>query len=141
MDGGVLGLSDPVLGSATGGIAWRPTPDDTVPLNPVRTFWSGEELDLYYEVAGLLRGEQFRTEIALNRASRPDVDALASGRLLRDAVLTLRFDEEAGGPMVRTQRTIELKKLRPGDYTLSLIVTDASRRVARRSQSFRVVSR
>ena len=141
MDGDVLGLSDPILGSATGGIAWQPTPTDTVPLNPVRTFWSGEELDLYYEVAGLLRGEQVRTEIALNRASRPDVDALASGRLLKDAVLTLRFDEEAGGPMVRTQRTIELKKLRPGDYTLSIIVTDASRRVARRSQSFRVVSR
>ncbi len=141
MDGAVLGLSDPVLGSATGGIAWRPTPADTVPLNPVRTYWSGEEMDLYYEVAGLLRGEQFRTEIALNRADRPEVDALASGRLLKDAVLTLRFDEEAGGPMVRTQRTIDLRKLRPGDYTLSIIVTDASRRVARRSQSFRVVSR
>jgi GWxTD domain-containing protein len=140
MDGGVLGLSDPVLGSATGGLAWRPTAADTIPLNPVRSYWSGGEMDLYYEVAGLLRGEQFRTEIALNRANRTDVDALASGRLLKDAVLTLRFDEEAGGPMVRTQRTIELKKLRPGDYTLSVLVTDASRRVARRSQSFRVVS-
>ncbi len=141
MDGEVLGLSDPILGSATGGIAWRPTPADSVPLNPVRTYWSGEDLDLYYEVAGLLRGEQFRTEIALNRADRPDVDALAPARVLRDAVLTLRFDEEAAGPLVRTQRTIELRKLRPGDYTLSIIVTDASRRVARRSQGFRVVSR
>lgn len=141
MDGGALGLSDPLLGSATGGLSWRPTPADTVPLNPVRRFWSGQDLDLYYEVAGLLRGEQFRTEIAINRADRVNADALASGKLLKDAVLTLRFDEEAGGPMLRTQRTIDLRKLRPGDYTLSVIVTDASRRVARRSQSFRVVSR
>ena len=56
-------------------------------------------------------------------------------------MLTLRFDEESGGPMVRAQRTLELKKLKPGDYTLSVLVTDASRRVARRSQSFRVISR
>jgi hypothetical protein len=140
-DGSVLGLSDPVLGSGTGGLAWRPTPSDTVPLNPVRRFWSGETMDVYYEVAGMLRGEQYRTEIALNRASPDQVDALAPGRLLRDAVLTLRFDEESGGPMVRAQRTLELKKLKPGDYTLSVLVTDASRRVARRSQSFRVISR
>ena len=141
MDGSALGLSDPVLGSVTGGLAWRPTPTDTVLLNPVRRFWSGEEMGLYYEVAGLLNGEQYRTEIAINRASRDDVDGLAPGKLLRDAVLTLRFDEEAGGPLERSQRTIGLRKLRPGDYTLSLIVTDASRRVARRSQSFRVVAR
>ncbi|HJS48355.1 MAG TPA: GWxTD domain-containing protein [Gemmatimonadales bacterium] len=141
VDGAALGLSDPVLGSATGGVAWRPTPSDSVPLNPVRRFWPDEELHLYYEATGMLRGEQYRTEIAINRASREAVDALAPGRLFKDAVLTLRFDEEAGGPLVRSQRTIDLRKLKPGDYTLSVIVTDASRRVARRSQTFRVAAR
>lgn len=140
-EGSALGLSDPVLGSSTGGISWRPTPSDTVPLNPVGRFWSGETMDLYYEVTGLLVGEQYRTEVAINRARPEEVDALAPGKLFKDAVLTVRFDEEAGASPIRSQRTIELRKLRPGDYTLSIIVTDASRRVARRSQSFRVVSR
>ena len=140
-DGPTLGLSDPVLGSPTGGIAWRPTAADTVPLNPVGRFWSGETMDLYYEVTGLLRGEQYRTEVAINRAPPEEVDALAPGKLFKDAVLTVRFDEEAGASPIRSQRTIELRKLRPGDYTISVIVTDASRRVVRRSQSFRVVSR
>jgi hypothetical protein len=141
VDGSRLALSHPVLGVDWSRASWQPTPSDTVLLNPTQVFWSGETVNLYYEVYGLLVGESYQTEIALNRGARTDHDRQDQQKLLKDAALTLKFDESANGSPERARRTLELRKLKPGSYTLTLLVTDQSNRTSRRSTTFEVAER
>ena len=45
-------LSDLVIGNRNHHLMWRPTPADTVYLNPLGTFRRNETLELYYEIIG-----------------------------------------------------------------------------------------
>ena len=54
------------------------------------------------------------------------------------AEISVRFEEEAGAPRVPIQRTLDLRQLRPGNYTLEVTVEQGGERVRRRSP-FQVV--
>ncbi|HEY3011653.1 MAG TPA: GWxTD domain-containing protein [Gemmatimonadales bacterium] len=132
-----LSLSDLVLGSRSANLVWRRTPDDTVLFNPLRTYKRSEEMELYYEIDGL-RPTPYTVELAVKKKG-------SSGGLFRKifggggAAIRLKFEEQATTPRVSTHRSLQLGRLKPGNYVLELLVVDADGRKDRRTQEFQVV--
>jgi len=132
-----LSLSDLVLGSRSANLAWRRTPEDTVLLNPLRTYRRSEEMELYYEIDGL-RPSPYTVELTIKKKG-------SSGGLFRKifggggAALRLKFQEQATTPRVSSHRSLQLSRLKPGSYVLNLMVVDANGRRDRRAQEFQVV--
>jgi len=133
-----LALSDLVLGSRSTNLFWRRTPQDTVVFNPLRTYKRKEDMELYYEVEGLSAGTQYSVKIAVRKQG-------GSGGIFRKvfggggAQISLKFDERASFPVTSTSRSLNLDKLKPGNYTLEVQVEDAQGRTDRRAQEFQVV--
>jgi hypothetical protein len=132
-----LSLSDLVLGSRSANLAWRRTPEDTVLFNPLRTFRRNDEMELYYEIDGL-RPTPYNVELTVKKKG-------SSGGLFRKifggggAAIRLKFQEQATTPRVSTHRRLQLSRLKPGNYTLDIVVTDANGRRDQRAQEFQVV--
>jgi GWxTD domain-containing protein len=130
-------LSDVVLGSRSTNLVWEHERGDTVFFNPLRTYRRGESMRVFYEVLGIPAGERYATQVAVKRGS-------GGGGFLRKifggsgAAITVRFEEEAT-PSRGVQREIVLEKLKPGAYTLEVMVTDRAGRKDRRTQQFQVV--
>jgi GWxTD domain-containing protein len=132
-----LSLSDLVLGSRSANLAWRLAPDDTVLLNPLRTYRRSEEMELYYEIDGL-RPTPYTVELTVKKKG-------SGGGLFKKifggggAAIRLKFQEQATTPRVSSHRSLQLSRLKPGNYVLELSVVDANGRRDRRSQEFQVV--
>jgi GWxTD domain-containing protein len=132
-----LSLSDLAIGSRSANLTWRRAADDTVLLNPLRTYRRDEEMELYYEIDGL-RPTPYTVELAVRKKG-------SSGGLFRKifggggAAISLKFQEQATTSRVSTHRRLQLSRLKPGNYVMELIVTDASGRKDRRTQDFQVV--
>jgi GWxTD domain-containing protein len=132
-----LSLSDLVLGSRSANLAWRRTEVDTVLFNPLRTYRRSDQMELYYEIEGL-RSTPYTVELAVRKKG-------SSGGLFRKifggggAAIRLKFQEQATTSQVSTHRSLQLNRLKPGNYVLELLVTDSDGRKDRRSQEFQVV--
>jgi len=132
-----LSLSDLVLGSRSANLIWRPTPNDTVIFNPLRTYKRSEEMELYYEIEGL-RPAPYTEELEVRRKG-------SGGGLFRKifggggAAIRLKFDQQATTPVVSTRRTLKLDRLKPGNYVLALMVVDSQGRKDQRMREFQVV--
>jgi len=132
-----LSLSDLVLGSRSANLSWRRTPDDTVLFNPLRTYRRDEEMELYYEIEGL-RPTPYTVEVAVRKKG-------SGGGIFRKifggggAAIKLKFDEQATTSTVHTHRSLQLSRLKPGQYVLDIQVVDAGGRRDRRMQEFQVV--
>jgi hypothetical protein len=132
-----LGLSDLVLGSRSANLTWKPTPDDTVLFNPLRTYRRSEEMELYYEIEGL-KPAPYTVELTVKKKG-------SGGGLFHKifggggAAIRLKFQEQATTPRVATHRNLQLSRLKPGNYVLDLVVLDSSGRRDHRSQEFQVV--
>jgi hypothetical protein len=125
----LLALSDIALGTPGRAVSWVTDAADTVLLAPSALFRKGAEVEIYYEASGAIAGQMHRHEITVLRP-----DAGESERRRRELV-SLSFDEEAAGPVVRSQRTVRLDRLKPGSYVVEVRVTgpDLSSQVRRRS--------
>jgi GWxTD domain-containing protein len=132
-----LGLSDLVLGSRSANLSWRRSSNDTVLFNPLRTYRRSEEMELYYEIEGM-RPIPYTVELTVRKNG-------GGGGLFKKifggggAALRLKFEEQATTTTVNTHRTLKLDRLKPGNYVLEVVVTDAEGRKDRRSQGFQVV--
>jgi GWxTD domain-containing protein len=132
-----LSLSDLVLGTRSANLAWRRTEDDTVLFNPLRTYRRSDEMELYYEIEGL-NPSPYTVELTVRKKG-------SSGGLFKKifggggAALRLKFEEQATTPNVSTHRSLKLDRLKPGNYVLELVVTDAAGRKDRRKREFQVV--
>ena len=134
-----LGLSDLVLGSRSTNLYWRRTDKDTVMFNPLRTFKRNEEMELYYELEGLSSGTPYAVRIAVRKQG-------GGGGIFRKifggggAAISLKFDEQATFPVASSVRSLKLDRLKPGKYTLEVIVDDGRGRTDRRTADFEVVN-
>jgi GWxTD domain-containing protein len=134
---GALGLSDLVLGSRTANLSWRRPGNDTVLFNPLRTYQRSEEMELYYEIEGM-RPIPYTVELTARKKG-------GGGGLFRKifggggAAIRLKFDEQATTATANSHRTLKLDRLKPGNYLLEVVVTDADGRKDRREQEFQVV--
>ena len=133
-----LGLSDLVLGSRVANLVWRPESGDSVYFNPIGVFANDDEMELYYEVTGLQPGQPYTTKLEVKKGKG------GGGFLSRlfgggGAAISLEFEDQATGSVDAKQRVLELERLKPGDYTLELTVTDSEGRTDRRRHRFELV--
>ncbi|MGH7658949.1 MAG: GWxTD domain-containing protein, partial [Gemmatimonadales bacterium] len=63
LNGTEFAVSDLALGWRNANLRWVSTTGDTVFFNPTNAYRDGSEMELYYEVYGLERGEKYRTEL------------------------------------------------------------------------------
>ncbi len=132
---GALSLSDLALGVREASARWEPTPGDTVLLTPFDLFREGSEVELYYEAAGAGRGADYRHEIAVYRLKGDP--AIAERR----PVVTLGFDERAPGERLRSQRVLQLARLKTGRYLVEVQIRAPDGSTVARRREFRVVRR
>ncbi len=131
-------LSDLVLGSRRVPVTWEAAAGDTVYFNPLHTFRVGDELELYYEVAGLTPGADYATQIAVKRGK-------GGGGIFRKlfggggSAISLKFAEPAAAAATPVRRSFSLDKLSPGTYTLEVTVGTGKGQTDKRSELFEVV--
>jgi hypothetical protein len=107
-------------------------------FNPLRTFRRSEDMELYYEVEGLAEAVPYTVRIAVRRQG-------GSGGVFRKifggggAAISLKFDEQGTFPVATTHRSLKLDRLKPGQYTLEVLVEDGQGRSDRRTADFEVV--
>jgi GWxTD domain-containing protein len=134
-----LALSDLVLGARSTNLYWRRTDKDTVMFNPLRTFKRSEQMELYYELEGLGSGTPYTVRITVRKQG-------GSGGVFRKifggggAAMSLKFEEQATFPVASSLRNLDLDRLKPGHYTLEVIVDDGQGRTDRRTADFEVVN-
>jgi len=128
-----IAVSDLVLGRRNNNLGWIAAPEDTVYLNPLEVFHRSEEMQLYYEVVGAPPGTLLRTEVAVRKGSGEDVFGKGG------SAISLRFEEAAPGTVARFNRTLELKKLKAGTYTLGVKIFMPDGSTDSRVQHFTVI--
>ncbi|HYC33558.1 MAG TPA: GWxTD domain-containing protein [Gemmatimonadales bacterium] len=132
--GGPAVLSDLALGARSASTAWEPVPGDTVLLTPFDLFRAGAEAELYYELAGATPGASYRHEIAVYRVKGDD-----DGEVERRPVVSLGFDEPARAALVRSHRTLQLARLKPGRYVVEVRLRGAGAESEARRRAFSIV--
>src|SRR5690606_5046635 len=128
-------LSDLAIGARSVPILWRSPTADTAWANPRGRYRVDEELELYFEIAGLLAGTRYRTQVAIDRMESGAVEACSA----RGTALTMSFDGEHSGGVIREQRAVALDRLRPDDYVIAVTITTEDGERATRCRGFTVV--
>jgi len=108
-----------------------------VMLDPVGETTAGRNLDVYYDVCGLLRDTRYTVRLEVS-GSAGGVRGLLGGHT---SPVTVSFDEKARGPATRRHRTVRLPDLEPGGYALEVGVTTDDGRKASRRHDFQIVDR
>ncbi len=127
-----LRLSDLALGVPGASARWEVTPGDTVLLTPFDLFLEGSEMELYYETEGATPGASYRHEIAVFRMKGEP------GVAERRPVVTVGFDEPARETVLRSHRTLQLARLKPGRYLIEVQVHTSDGRAATRRREFQL---
>lgn len=122
-----LDLSDLALGVRSVRLPWQTPRGDSVWINPLRQFNSGEPMQLYFEVAGIAAGARYQAALTIYRAGeqRPQ--------------LRLAFSATAAAKPDAVQRQVDIGRLKPGSYQLQVTVSTVSGQQATRRREFTVV--
>jgi hypothetical protein len=88
-------------------------------LTPFDLFLERSEVELYYETSGAVPGTPYRHQIAVYRTK-------GEGRLDPRPVVALGFEERAEADLLRSHRTLQLGRLKPGRYVVEVKVAGAS---------------
>lgn len=133
--GSGLALSDLALGAPETSARWHPVPSDTVLLTPFDLFRAGGEVGLYYEAGGADPTASYRHEIAVYQMrGNPGAPG-------RRPVVSLAFREPAGHATLRSHRSLQLGRLKPGRYLVEVRLTAPDGESSIRRREFRVVKR
>ena len=103
-----LAVSDLVVGRRGSGLLWR-RGEDLVALNPLNGFPRDGTAEVYWEVGGLKPAAEYTTTIEVRRQGQGG-----------DARLALTFTDHAVSDPTPVTRTIDLKRLDPGRYTVTV---------------------
>ena len=109
----------------------------SVMLDPIGSRPVGRQLDIYYDVCGLAEGTAYTVGISLSRKAG-GIGGLLGGR---DRPVAVSFDETARGPATRRHRDITVPDLRPGSYTLAVLITLTGGREIRREHDVQLLGR
>ena len=128
-------VSDLVLGAASSNLRWVRGAEDTVYFNPSGGYRPEVPLELFFEILGLAPGAPYRTEIKVTRPGGlgPIGRIFGAG----GSAISVRSADEATGPRIAVSRDLDVRRLRPGAYTLEVTVEQGGRKVRRRAP-FRV---
>jgi GWxTD domain-containing protein len=127
-DGASFSLSDIAMGTTSQAVTWVTQAADTVLLSPTELFSQDAEVEIYYEANGAAAWAQYRHQITVlkNEGWKP--------MSKRRPMVSLSFNEEGAGPVIRSHRTVRLEGLKPGSYLVEVRVTapDGSFQLRRR---------
>ena len=129
-----LALSDIALGSAGRAVPWTTDGGDTILLAPSALFRERSLIEIYYEVGGAKAGTEYRHEIAVLRSR-------AAAAFEQRPLVSLAFDEVAGGPVIRSRRVVRLDRLKRGSYIVEVRVTGPDGQVQARRRLIRLIGR
>jgi GWxTD domain-containing protein len=129
-----LALSDLVLGARPIHLSWAQANGDTVYFNPLDSFTPDENLELYYEVYGLPAGTAYQTQLSVKKKGGGGFLGLFGG----GTAISLTSSEHATADLVRVQRSLDLKRLKPGSYTLEVKVSARGYPTMKQKQEFQV---
>jgi len=105
-------LSDLVLGREGSGLRWQ-SPAGVIPLNPLDAYPHEGAAELYYELSDAEPGTAYQTDIEVK-----GVYGDAKG------TVHLTFNEKAETHLIRSRRSIGLDQLEPGQYRITVTVTE-----------------
>ncbi len=114
-----LAMSDVITGLKGSRPLW-PGDGEGFPLGVLGAWPAGSTLELYYEVLGMAAGEEYTMEL--------EVRATATGS--RDAV-TSRASQRATGPITRVRQSLDLARLGPGRYRITVRIGRGGETVVR----------
>jgi GWxTD domain-containing protein len=126
-----LSLSDIALGTPGRAVSWVTDAADTVLLAPSELFRKGAEIQIYYEVAGATPLRRYRHEISVLPWN------ISPSR--RAPLVSLSFEEEAAGEVIRSRRTARLERLKPGNYVVEVKVTGPDGDIQVRQRDIRLI--
>ena len=130
-----MALSGLALGATGSSAVWRNSFDEAVLINPLAAWRSGADLELYAEVYGAAPGAPLAVEVS---ATRWKAGTGFKGFGKKGRSLTVKSDEVARGPVSPIRKTVSLAGLSPGDYVISVRVSDANGGVVERHRSILV---
>jgi GWxTD domain-containing protein len=126
-----LSLSDIGLGVRGRAVPWVTDAADTVLLAPSELFRKGAEIEIYYEASGVIPLRLYRHEIS--------VLPWNSSPSKRRPLVSLSFEEEATGEVIRSRRTARLTRVKPGNYVVEVKVTGPDGSVQVRQRDIRLI--
>ena len=104
-------------------------------MDPIAKPVSAGELEIHYDVCGLSSGTAYKGRVQITQQRLTKKGAAKP----KPSVIT--FQDRVDGPATRRHRELELGKLKPGTYSLELLVTDSSGRQRKSLQKIRLTSR
>jgi hypothetical protein len=113
-----LTLSDVVTGRE-GQLTWR-APDGPFPVNTLGTWVAGGTVEVWYEIRGLLAGQDYRTTI----------EVIPTEQRLGEPIRVATTDGAASST-TQVRKAIGLERLRPGTYRLVVTVEQGDHRATR----------
>jgi hypothetical protein len=116
---GQLTLSDMVTG-VEGSPPWRAPDGQPFPLNYLNGWYSGQSVELYFEVRGVGPGDGYRTSVEI-RPLEPT----------KPGIVRIESSDVATGPVSYVRKRLGLERLAPGQYRLAITVSAAGHGVTR----------
>lgn len=132
---GRLAMSDVILGHSSIPLVWTPTPGDTVRFNPTAAFDSSATLAVYHEIYGLPAGAPYHVSLKVTREKRGLAGKLFGGA---STGIELSADEASTGLVTTVHRELDLRRLGPGAYGVTVVVTTDDGQSATRHRYFEV---
>jgi hypothetical protein len=120
-----VSLSDLLLAAPGEGAPWVRPDGDTAYVTPRSQWFRDNLLTLYHEIYGLREGESYSASLALKRGNRTVLSATYTG--------IGSFD------VTRVYRTLSLKDVSPGEYTVEIAVKGERGPWARSSRALTVL--
>src|SRR6478609_4716578 len=125
-----MALTDLVVGTRPANLRWQRTPEDTVFFNPAGAQRADVPLELFFEVVGIPAGESYRTDV---KVSRPGGLGPISRLFNGGGSISVRYTEESQGERTPVQRSLDLSRLKAGNYTLEVTIERNGDRVRQRA--------
>jgi tetratricopeptide (TPR) repeat protein len=124
-DAGTVTISDLLIAAPREGAPWARPEGDTAYVTPRSRWFRSDPLTLYHEIYGLREGESYSSSLSLKRGKRTVLSATYTG--------IGSFD------VTGVYRTLSLKDVSPGEYTLEIAVKGETGPWARRSRLLTVL--
>jgi tetratricopeptide (TPR) repeat protein len=124
-ESGGVQISDLLLAAPGEGAPWARPEGDTAYVTPRSRWFRSDPLTLYHEIYGLGEGERYSASLLLKRGKRTVLSATYTG--------IGSFD------VTGVYRTLSLKDVSPGEYTLEIAVKGEKGPWARRSRLLTVL--
>src|SRR5690606_41412532 len=105
-------------------LAWETSAGASAWLNPTRTYRRTDPVQLYFEVSGLDRGEEYEVRLELRRPRGGSIFRRLFGG---GAALRMEFDQVHPGGVDRVSRELDSGRLSSGDYSLEVRVKSDDR--------------